>query len=227
MVEFTIRIKEYDLNGEENQIMSSDQNKTDFKSFLLNNKKSIISIVAILLIALFSYFFYTDYKRDNRVKISEQYNSVLISYDNNNPGLSVEGMKNLINIKDPTYSPLALYFLLDNNLLSNQSEINQYFDVLINETNLDEEVKNLIIYKKGLYNSDNASEEELLNIFKPLINSENLWKSHSLYIIAEYFFAKNEKQKSKEFFEKILEMENANPQIKVEAQKRLQRDFSV
>jgi len=213
--------------SEETQIISSDQNKTDFKSILLNNKKSIISIVAILLIALFSYFFYTDYKRDNRVKISEQYNSVLISYDNNNPSLSVEGMKNLINIKDPTYSPLALYFLLDNNLLSNQTEINQYFDVLINETNLDEEVKNLIIYKKGLYNSDNASEEELLNIFKPLINSENLWKSHSLYIIAEYFFAKNEKQKSKEFFEKILEMENANPQIKVEAQKRLQRDFSV
>ena len=213
--------------SEETEIISSDQNKTDFKSFLLKNKKSIISIVAILLIALFSYFFYTDYKRDNRVKISEQYNSVLISYDSNNPSLSVEGMKNLINIKDPTYSPLALYFLLDNNLLSNQTEINQYFDVLINETNLDEEVKNLIIYKKGLYNSDNASEEELLNIFKPLINSENLWKSHSLYIIAEYFFAKNEKQKSKEFFEKILEMKNANPQIKVEAQKRLQRDFSV
>ena len=213
--------------SEETQIISSDQNKTDFKSILLNNKKSIISILAILLIALFSYFFYTDYKRDNRVKISEQYNSVLISYDSNNPSLSVEGMKNLINIKDPTYSPLALYFLLDNNLLSNQTEINQYFDVLINETNLDEEVKNLIIYKKGLYNSDNASEEELLNIFKPLINSENLWKSHSLYIIAEYFFAKNEKQKSKEFFEKILEMKNANPQIKVEAQKRLQRDFSV
>ena len=67
----------------------------------------------------------------------------------------------------------------------------------------------------------------MLNIFKPLINNENLWKSHSLYIIAEYFFSKNEKQKSKEFFEKILEMENANPQIKIEAQKRLQRDFSV
>ena len=212
--------------SEENQIISSDQNKTDFKSILLNNKKSIISILAILLIALFSYFFYTDYKRDNRVKISEQYNSVLISYDSNNPSLSVEGMKNLINIKDPTYSPLALYFLLDNNLLSNQTEINQYFDVLINETNLDEEVKNLIIYKKGLYNSDNTSEEELLNIFKPLINDENIWKSHSLYVIAEYFFAKNEKQKSKEFFEKILEMENANPQLKTEAKKRLQRDFS-
>ena len=87
--------------------------------------------------------------------------------------------------------------------------------------------ENLIIYKKGLYNSNSATEEELLNIFKPLINNDNLWRSHSLYIIAEYFFSKDEKQKSKEFFEKILEMDNSNPQIKIEAQKRLQRDFGV
>ena len=89
------------------------------------------------------------------------------------------------------------------------------------------EIINLLIFKKGLYNSETASEDELLQIFYPLINSDNVWKSHALYIIAEYFFSKNEKQKSKEFFEKILELENSNPQIKLEAQKRLQRDFSV
>ena len=136
-------------------------------------------------------------------------------------------MRYIIEKRDSTYSPLALYFLLDNKLLDNKSEINLYFDLLINETKLDNEVKNLIIYKKGLYNSENASEEELLNIYKPLINNDNLWKSHALYVIAEYFFSKNEKQKSKEFFEKIIEMENSNPQIKIEAQKRLQRDFSA
>ena len=136
-------------------------------------------------------------------------------------------MKKIINLKDSTYSPLALYFLLDNNLLNDEDEINKYFDILINETSLDQEVKNLIIYKKGLYNSNKASEEQLLNIFNPLITKDNLWKSHSLYILAEYFFSKNEKQKSKEFFEKIIEMENSNLQIKIEAQKRLQRDFGV
>ena len=106
-------------------------------------------------------------------------------------------------------------------------EINQYFNIIINEINLDKEIKNLIIYKKGLYNSNSATEEELLNILNPLINSESIWKSHSLYLMAEYFFSKNEKQKSKEFFEKILEMEESNPQIKIEAQKRLRRDFGV
>mgnify|MGYP001377860474 CR=1 FL=1 len=77
-----------------------------------------------------------------------------------------------------------------------------------------------------MYNSYNTSEDELLQIFYPLINSDNLWKSHSLYIIAEYYFSNSEMNKSKEFFEKIVKLKDSNPQIKLEAQKRLQRDFS-
>ncbi len=211
----------------ETQIIQNEQKNINIKNIFINNKKTTISFFIIILIFLFSYFFYTDYKKNIKIKISEQFNLSIINYDKDNPSKLIEEMKNIINVKDPTYSPLALYFLLDNNLLKNKSEINNYFDILIYETSLDNEIKNLVIYKKGLFNSNTASEEELLNIFKPLINNENLWKSHSLYIIAEYFFSKNEKQKSKEFFEKILEMENSNPKIKIEAQKRLQRDFSV
>ena len=66
----------------------------------------------------------------------------------------------------------------------------------------------------------------MLKILNPIINSDSTWKSHALYLLGEYFLSKNEKQKSKEFFEKILILENSNPQIKLEAQKRIQRDFS-
>ena len=38
----------------------------------------------------------------------------------------------------------------------------------------------LIIYKKGLYNANTATEDELLSILNPLIKNENLWKSHSI-----------------------------------------------
>ena len=44
--------------------------------------------------------------------------------------------------------------------------------------------------------------------------------------MAEYFYSKNEKQKSKEFFNKIMLMENANEDLKIESQKRLNRDLS-
>ena len=213
--------------SEEVQVNQNENVNTNFKDVFLKYRRSIILFSTIILICLFSYFFYVDYKKDTKVKISERYNFIVSDFDKDNQSLTVIEMKKIINLKDSTYSPLALYFLLDNNLLNDEDEINKYFDILINETSLDQEVKNLIIYKKGLYNSNKASEEQLLNIFNPLITKDNLWKSHSLYILAEYFFSKNEKQKSKEFFQKILEMENANPQIKIEAQKRLQRDFGV
>jgi len=60
----------------------------------------------------------------------------------------------------------------------------------------------------------------------PLINSKSVWKSHALYLLAEYFYFKDEKQKSKEFFNQILNTENANLDIVKETQKRLNRDLS-
>jgi len=53
-----------------------------------------------------------------------------------------------------------------------------------------------------------------------------VWKSHALYLVAEYFYSKNEKQKSKEFFSQIIILENSNQDIILEAQKRLNRDLS-
>ena len=44
--------------------------------------------------------------------------------------------------------------------------------------------------------------------------------------MAEYFFFKGEKQKSKQFFEKIINLKDANSQIKLEAQKRIRSDFN-
>ena len=128
--------------------------------------------------------------------------------------------------KNPTYSPLSLYFIIDNNLVTDQAKANSLFDTLIKDTSLDNEIKNLIIYKKALYNADNANESDLLNILNPLINSKSVWKSHSLYLMAEYFYANNQKQKAKEFFNQIITIENSNPDIRLQAEKRLNRDLS-
>ena len=134
-------------------------------------------------------------------------------------------MIEIIKKKDPTYSPLSLYFIIDNNLVTDQPKINSLFDILIKDTSLENEIKNLIIYKKALYNADNAQESDLLNMLNPLINSKSVWKSHSLYLMAEYFYANNQKQKAKEFFNQIIALENPNPDIKIQADKRLNRDL--
>ena len=121
---------------------------------------------------------------------------------------------------------MSLYFIIDNNLVSDDKKINSLFDILIKKTPLEEEIKNLIIYKKALFNADKAQENNLLNILNPLINSQSVWKSHALYLMAEYFYSKSQKQKSKEFFNQIISLESANPDIKLQAEKRLNRDLS-
>ena len=135
-------------------------------------------------------------------------------------------MQEIVENKDPTYSPLALYYLIDNELESDKNKINSLFDILINKTSLDSEIKYLIIYKKALYNADSINEGQILEILNPVINSKSVWKSHALYLIAEYFYSKGEKQKSKEFFSQIITLENANLDILKETQKRLNRDLS-
>ena len=129
--------------SEEPQITVSEEKNRDLRSFFLNNKKSFIIFASILLIALFTYFFYSDYKKNLKFEISEKYNSALISYEKENPSQSVLEMKSIINSKDSTYSPLALYFLLDNNIINSKEKINSLFDVLINETKVDKEINNL------------------------------------------------------------------------------------
>ena len=65
-----------------------------------------------------------------------------------------------------------------------------------------------------------------MEILNPLINSKSVWKSHALYLVAEYFYSKNEKEKAKEFFTEIINLDDSSNDIKLQAQKRLNRDLS-
>ena len=211
---------------EDISIINSNTRNEKVRNFFVNNKNKIISTIVILIIILVGTYGFDSYKTNKKKEISNKFNSTTLTHSENTKEISVKNLVEIINEQDPTYSPLSLYFIIDNKLISNQSEINSYFDTLIKKTPLDEEIKNLVIYKKALFNSDQAQESDLLKILNPLINSKSVWKSHALYLMAEYFYSKDQKQKSKEFFNQIANLEDANPDIKLQAQKRLNRDLS-
>ena len=211
---------------EDISIINSNTRNEKVRNFFVNNKNKIISTIVILVIILAGAYSFDSYKTNKKKEISNKFNSTTLTHSENTKEISVKNLVEIINEQDPTYSPLSLYFVIDNKLISNQSEINSYFDTLIEKTSLDEEIKNLVIYKKALFNSDQAQESDLLKILNPLINSKSVWKSHALYLMAEYFYSKDQKQKSKEFFNQIANLEDANPDIKLQAQKRLNRDLS-
>ena len=211
---------------EDISIINSNTRQEKVRSFFVNNKNKIISIIVILVIILVGAYSFDSYKTNKKKEISNKFNSTTLTHSENTKETTVKNLVEIINEQDPTYSALSLYYIIDNKLISNQSEINSYFDILIEKTSLDKEIKNLVIYKKALFNSDQAQESDLLNILNPLINSESVWKSHALYLMGEYFYSKNQKQKSKEFFNQIANLEDANSDIKLQAQKRLNRDLS-
>ncbi len=211
---------------EDLSIINANTRNEKIKNFFVNYKSKLISVIIILIFLLIAVFSYDKYLINKKKEISDKFNSITIDYSEKTKDQTARDLIEIINKKDPTYSPLSLYFIIDNNLVTNRSKINSLFDLLINDTSLDSEIKNLIIYKKALYNADNAEESDLLNMLNPIINSNSVWKSHSLYLMAEYFFANDQKQKAKEFFNKILTLENSNPDLRLQAEKRLNRDLS-
>ena len=211
---------------EEISIINTNTRSEKIRNFFVNNKNKIVSVIVILIVVLVGAYSFEKYQTNKKKEISNKFNSTTISYSEKTKDLTTKKLVEIINEQDPTYSPLALYFIIDNQLISNDSEINSYFDVLIDEISMDKEIKNLVIYKKALFNADTAQESELLNMLNPLIKSESVWKSHALYLMAEYFYSKDQKQKSKEFFNQIVSLESSNSDIKLQAEKRLNRDLS-
>ena len=195
------------------------------KKFFKENSKKILSFIFIIIALLLIYFAYDEFEKRKKINLAATYNSLIFNTDK----FSKEEIKNkmieIINGKVDTYSTLALYYLLDNNLINDQVKVGELFDKVIS-INKDVELKNLVIFKKGLYFSDKLEEGELLKILNPIINSESIWKQHALLLMGDYYFYKKQFNKSKEFFSKIIELKNVNPKIKIDVEKRLNRDFS-
>ena len=207
-------------------IINKNTRNEKIKNFFANNTKKLIIAISAIVLIIFGYFINEDLKKKNKIKLANRYNLVAIKFISEDKNKFENELIDIVNEKDRIYSPLALYFLIDKNIVNENKKINELFDVVINETSLEEEIKNLVIYKKALFNSDFESENNLIQILSPVINSDSVWRSHALYLMAEYFYYKNQKQKSKDFFNQILILENSNPNIKIETQKRLNRDFS-
>ena len=192
-----------------------------FKSF---SKVFIIGSLVSILFLLFSYFGYQEYEKREKLEIAETYNQITlkeITIQNSN---DIEQLVKIIKEKDPIYSALSLYFIIENDLVNDQKEINNFFDLVV-KSQEEKEIKNLIIYKKAMYNADIISENELLDILNPILKSESVWKSHASLLMADFFEHSNNLIKSKDFLEEIVNSELANNEIRIEAERRLKRKF--
>ena len=210
--------------SEDIEIINQNTRIEKIKIFFSNNYKKLIGSLVSILLLLFSYFGYQEYEKREKLEIAETYNQITlkeITIENSN---DIERLVKIIKEKDPIYSALSLYFIIENDLVNDQKEINNFFDLVI-KSQEEKEIKNLIIYKKAMYNADMISENELLDILNPVLKTESLWKSHALLLMADYFANNKNLIKSKDFLEEIVNLEIVNNEIKIEAERRLKRNF--
>ena len=211
--------------SEDIEIINQNTRVERIKNFFSNNSKKLIGSLVLMLLVLFSYFGYQEYKKSLKLKIAETYNQITlkeITVENTN---DIEQLVKIIKEKDPIYSALSLYFIIENNLVNDKKKINNFFDLVI-KSQKEKEIENLIIYKKAMYNIDIISENDLLDMLNPILKSKSVWKSHALLIMADYFEHNNNLIKSKDFLEEIVNSELVNNEIKIEAERRLKRKFS-
>ena len=211
--------------SEDLEIINQNTRIEKIKNFFSNNYKKLIGSLISILLLLFSYFGYQEYEKRVKLEIAETYNKITLKEITIKNSNEIEQLVKIIKEKDPIYSTLSLYFIIENDLVNDQKEINSFFDMVI-KSQKEKEIKNLNIYKKAMYNADMVSENELLDILNPILKSESVWKSHALLLMADYFEHSNNFIKSKNFLEEIVNSELVNNEIRIEAERRLKGKFS-
>ena len=141
--------------------------KSKLKKFYEVNKILIFSVILILIIAIASVSFYSETKEKKKILLSDNYLAAKVYLENGDRNKVKNILKTIIFANDSTYSTLSLFLILNENLIVDQGELSNLFDHVLENNKFEKEVKNLIIFKKALFQSNFVSELELLDTVKP------------------------------------------------------------
>lgn len=195
--------------------------KNKYRKFYESNKILIFSSIFIFILLIASYAFYVEIKDNKKIELSENYSKAKTYLKNGDQNKAKNILENIVLSNDSTYSTLSLLLILDENLFNNQDDLIKLFDQVLDNNKFDKETKNLIIFKKVLFLSNYITEQELIKITKPLISGESIWKPHTLLLLGDFFTAKKEYLKAKEFYTEILKMKNLSTEFYEEARTQL------
>ena len=106
-----------------------------------------------------------------------------------------------------------MFLLLNQNLSQNPQETLDLFEHILKKNKFTKDLENLLIFKKALFASDFSTEIELVEIVRPLLSDDNMWKPHSLLLLGDFFLAKGESIKAIEFYQEVFKIKNLHQDI--------------
>tara|TARA_B110000285_G_C15093870_1_gene600741 strand:+ start:321 stop:908 length:588 start_codon:yes stop_codon:yes gene_type:complete len=183
--------------------MSNEKYKTNLLHFYSNvikkNSKFLFFALSMSLILLFVFMFYQNFQENQNIQIAEQYSKASILMKQNKKKESKVLLEAVISKDHTFYSPLALYFIIDNNIENDNSKIIKHFDKILENSSINKENLNLIKIKKAIYLINLDKEETIVATLNPIVNSNSIWKDTAIYLIYEYFLSKGQKFKAEEY----------------------------
>ena len=197
--------------------------KTKVKKFYEENKSLIYILIFSTILTIFGTMYFLENKESKRIAVSDDYIQAQIYISEGEKNKAKILLEKIIYKNDPTYSSLSLFLLINEDLITENSKINNFFDHLLKNNKFEKEMENLIIFKKLLTQFDNLQESELLNISKPILSSDSVWKPHVLLLFGDYFMSKEEYAKASEFYKKTLSTKGANQEFYDQAKKKLRK----
>ncbi len=168
-------------------------------SKIKENSKFFILTGIIILITFATIVFFEKRAAKEEISISKEFNKAKILIQKERKQESYVLLEGIVNKKHKFYSPLSLYLILDFELEKDKGSIIKLFDKVIAIKKIDKENINLIKIKKALYLSDHSSEQEMLKILNPIINSDSVWRSKSISILVDYFLSKGSLSKADQY----------------------------
>ena len=195
--------------------------KSKLKRFYEKNRISIFSIILIVTIIIVFFSFYSANKDKKKTFLAESYIEAKILLETGEKNKAKDILKTIILSNNSTYSSLSLFLILNENLIVDQKELLNLYNHLLENNKFEKEVKNLIIFKKALFQTNFENESKLLETAKPLLNSDTVWKPHILLLLGDYFVSKKQNLKAKEFYIKILSLKNLHKELYDQARSRL------
>jgi hypothetical protein len=163
------------------------ENKIEIKSKLLNFYKSnklklyIFIFIAVLLLIIVNFIKINNEK--NNILISQKYIKANLLLSSGNKEKSKIIYEEIIGSKNKFYSILALNNILEENLITDEKKILEYFDILVKVISENEQ-KDLLIFKKALYLIKIENIEEGKNLLKNLIKKDSSFKSIAQEILS-------------------------------------------
>ena len=168
-------------------------------NFFHKNKKKIIAAILIIILSAFSKLTFDYFSAKKQLTISNQFNNakILLSQNKNDEALNL--FRSIISSKNKFYSSLSLNYVISNNLIENQKTVIELFDTALTSKSLDQEEKNLIMYKKGIYLFSQKQNEIALQVMNTIINDNTIWKKLAAQTVSNYYSVLGEEQKAEEY----------------------------